>query len=71
MAESVANILFPEKRQNCGIDWVPTQNLGHEKRDSAEKLQANLQAAAKRDERGRDRELKRIAAEHERLREEI
>ena len=53
-------------------DWVPTQNLGHEKCDSAEKLQADLEAAAKRDERARDRELKRVAAEQERrLREEI
>lgn len=52
-------------------DWVPTQNLGHGKRDSAGKLQANLEAAVKRDEKARDRELNRIPAGHERLREEI
>ena len=55
-------------------DWVPTQNLGHKKCDSGEKLQ-NLEAAAKRDERARDRELKRpVAVEREiekQLREEI
>ena len=46
-------------------DWVPTQNLGHKKCDSGEKLQ-NLEAAAKRDERARDRELKqRVAVECE------
>jgi len=44
-------------------DWVPTQNLGHEQCDSAEKLQASLEAAAKRDERARDRELKSIGSE--------
>ena len=38
-------------------DWVPTQSLGHKKCDSGEKLQ-NLEAAAKGDERARDRELK-------------
>ncbi|CAH3145832.1 unnamed protein product [Porites lobata] len=42
-------------------DWVPTQNLGHKKCDSGEKLQ-NLEAAAKRDKRARDRELKRRVA---------
>ena len=55
-------------------DWVPTQNLGHKKCDSGVKLQ-NLEAAAKRDERARDRELKRrVAVEREiekQLREEI
>ena len=38
-------------------DWIPTQNLGHAKCDSAEKLQADLEAAAKRDERARDETL--------------
>ena len=53
-------------------DWIPTQNLGHKKCDAAEKLQADLEAAGKRDERVRDREMKRVAAEKEkRLREEI
>ncbi|PFX16143.1 hypothetical protein AWC38_SpisGene19597 [Stylophora pistillata] len=53
-------------------DWIPTQNLGHNKCDAAEKLQADLEAAGKRDERVRDREMKRVAAENEkRLREEI
>ena len=53
-------------------DWIPTQNLGHDKCDSVEKLQADLEAAAKRDERARDREMKRVVAENEkRLREEI
>ncbi|CAH3181601.1 unnamed protein product [Porites lobata] len=55
-------------------DWVPTQNLGHKKCDSGEKLQ-NLEAAAKRDKRARDCELKRrVAVEREiekQLREEI
>ena len=52
---------------------IPTQNLGHQKCGSVEKLQANLEAAAKRDcERARDRELKRVAGEREReLWEEI
>ena len=45
-------------------DWIPTQNLGHNKCDAAEKLQADLEAAGKRDERVRDRE-KRVAAENE------
>ena len=52
-------------------DWVPTQNLGHDKYDSAEKLQADSEVAAKRDERARDRERKRVAEEERRLREEI
>ena len=53
-------------------DWIPIQNLGHNKCDAAEKLQADLEAAGKRDERVRDREMKSIAAENEmRLREEI
>ena len=53
-------------------DWVPTQNLGHNKCDSSQEMQVELDAAAKRDERARDRELKRVAAERERwLREEI
>ena len=54
-------------------DLIPTQNLGHQKCGSVEKLQANLEAAAKRDcERARDRELKRVAGERERqLWEEI
>ena len=53
-------------------DWISTQNLGHNKCDAAEKLQADLEAAGKRDERLRDREMKRVAAENEkRLREEI
>ena len=47
-------------------DWVPTQNLGHNKCDSAQEVQVQLEAAAKRDERARDRELKRVAAERER-----
>ena len=48
-------------------------DLGHQKCGSVEKLQANLEAAAKRDcERARDRELKRVAGERERqLWEEI
>ena len=51
---------------------VPTQNLGHQKCGSVEKLQADLEVAAKRDERARGRELKRVAGERERqLREEI
>ena len=53
-------------------DWVPTQNLGHRKCGSVEKLQADLEVATKRDERARGRELKRVAGERERqLREEI
>ncbi len=53
-------------------DWIPTQNLGHNKFDSAQEIQVELEAAAKRDERARDRELKRVATERERrLREEI
>ena len=40
---------------------VPTQNLGHQKFGSVEKLQADLEVAAKRDERARGRELKRAA----------
>ena len=53
-------------------DWFPTQNLGHDKCDSVEKLQADLEAAAKRDERARDREMKCVVAENEKwLREEI
>ena len=47
-------------------DWVPTQNLGHDKYDSADS-----EVAAKRDERARDRERKRVAEEERRLREEI
>ena len=51
---------------------VPTQNLGHQKCGSVEKLQADLEVAAKRDERARGRELKRVAGERERqLWEEI
>ena len=52
---------------------VPTQNLGHQKCGSVEKLQANLEVAAKRDcERARDREQKRVTGERERqLWEEI
>ena len=51
---------------------VPTQNLGHQKRGSVETLQADLEVAAKRDERARGRELKRAAGERERqLWEEI
>ena len=53
-------------------NWIPTQNIGHDKCDSVEKLPADLEAAAKRDERARDREMKRVVAENEkRLREEI
>ena len=53
-------------------DLVPTQNLGHQKCGSVEKLQADLEVAAKRDERARGRELKRVAGERERqLWEEI
>ena len=53
-------------------DWIPKQNLGHDKCDSVGKLQADLEAAAKRDKRARDREKKRVAAENEkRLQEEI
>ncbi|PFX25495.1 hypothetical protein AWC38_SpisGene9882 [Stylophora pistillata] len=52
--------------------WIPTQNLDHDKCDSVEKLQADLETAAKRDQRARDREMKRIVAENEeRLMEEI
>ena len=47
-------------------DLVPTQNLGHQKCDSVVKLQADLEVAAKRDERARGRELKRVAGERER-----
>ena len=32
-------------------DLIPTQNLGHQKCGSVEKLQADLEVAAKRDER--------------------
>ena len=46
-------------------DWIPTQNLGHNKCDAAEKLQADLEAAGKRDKRVRDHEMKRVAAENE------
>ena len=52
-------------------DWVPTQNLGHDKYDSAEKLQADSEVALRRDERARDRERKRVAEGERRLREEI
>ena len=53
-------------------DWIPTQNLGHNKCDATEKLQADLEAAGKQDERVRDHEMKRVAAENEKqLREEI
>ena len=53
-------------------DWIPTQNLGHNKCDATEKLQADLKAAGKQDERVRDHEMKRVAAENEKqLREEI
>ena len=53
-------------------DWIPTQNLGHNKCDATEKLQADLEAAGKQDERVRDHEMNRVAAENEkRLREEI
>ena len=53
-------------------DLLPTQNLGHQKCGSVEKLQADLEVAAKRDERARGRELKRVAGERERqLWEEI
>lgn len=53
-------------------DWIPTQNLGHDKCDSVEKIQADLEAAAKRDKRSRDPEMKCVVAENEkRLREEI
>ena len=53
-------------------DLLPTQNLGHQLCVSFEKLQAYLEVAAKRDERARGRELKRVAGERERqLREEI
>ena len=66
----MAIILSPEKWQNYGIGTIqngfpPKLNLSHEKCDSAEKLQGSLEAAAKRDERTRDRELKSIAAEIE------
>lgn len=44
-------------------DWVPTQNLGHTKCSSAEKLRNDLENAAKRYDRVRDRELKRVAQE--------
>ena len=51
---------------------VPTQNLGHQRCVSVEKLPADLEVAAKRDERARGRELKRVAGERERqLWEEI
>ena len=51
---------------------LPTQNLGHQSCVSFEKLQAYLEVAAKRDERARGRELKRVAGERERqLWEEI
>ena len=51
---------------------LPTQNLGHQYCVSFEKLQAYLEVAAKRVERARGRELKRVAGERERqLREEI
>ena len=51
---------------------LPTQNLGHQQCVSFEKLQAYLEVAAKRDERARGRELKRVAGERERqLWEEI
>ncbi|XP_073255908.1 uncharacterized protein [Porites lutea] len=75
MAEFVESISSPAKLwERYDPDWVPTQNLGHKKCDSGEKLQ-NLEAAAKRDERARDRELKRrVAVEREiekQLREEI
>ena len=54
------------------VYWTTLQNLGHNKCDAAEKLQADLEAARKRDERVRDREMKRVATENEkRLREEI
>ena len=53
-------------------DWIPTHNLGHDKCDSFEKLQADLEAAAKRDKRARDREMKRVVVEnYKRRREEI
>ena len=53
-------------------DLLPTQNLGHQYCVSFEKLQAYLEVAAKRVERARGRELKRVAGERERqLREEI
>ena len=73
---SVVNILSPEKRLNCGIVtiqiWFRPENLGHQKCGSVEKLQADLEVAAKRDERARGRELKRVAGERERqLWEEI
>ena len=75
MAEFVESISSPAKLwERYDPDQVPTQNLGHKKCDSGEKLQ-NLEAAAKRDERARDRELKRrVAVEREiekQLREEI
>ena len=51
---------------------LPAQNLGHQSCVSFEKLQAYLEVAAKRDERARGRELKRVAGERERqLWEEI
>ena len=65
MAEFVESISSPAKLwERYDPDQVPTQNLGHKKCDSGEKLQ-NLEAAAKRDERARDRELKRVAVECE------
>ena len=68
--ESVVDILFPEKQQNCpklcdryDPDWIPNHNLGYDKCDSFEKLQADLEAAAR---------WKRVVAEnYKRLREEI
>ena len=64
MAEFVESISSPAKLwERYDPDQVPTQNLGHKKCDSGEKLQ-NLEAAAKRDERAR--ELKqRVAVECE------
>ena len=72
----MVDILSPEKQQNCVMGTtqteIPTQNLGHDKCDSVEKLEADLEAAAKRDQRAKDREMKRTVAENEkRLREEI
>ena len=46
-------------------DWVPTQNLGYNNFDPIEKLEAGLAAAAKRDERTRERELKRAERERQ------
>ena len=49
-----------------------SQNLGHQKCGSFEKLQADLKVVAKRDERARGRELKPFAGECKRqLWEEI